>query len=488
MSISSPDAQSASTGLAGRVVRLLSVARLKPFDTSTSAGRSMERYRRAALTAITAAGAKAVSIATALITVPLTLRYLGTERYGLWLTMSSVIVMAGFADFGIGNGLLNVLSAANGRDDRDAAREAVSSATFMLLVVAVVIALAFAVSYLVVPWASVFNVDTALAAREAGPAMAVLIGCFVVNVPLDVVQRVQLGYQKGFVNYMWQAAGSLIALAAVIVAIELRAGLPWLVLGLAGGPVLATFMNGVVEFGWVRPWLLPAWKRATRRTARVILNLGVMFLVLQLAVTIAFASDNIVIAQVLGAEAVPEYAVPMRLFALIGVVISMLVGPLWPAYGEAMSRGDFGWVRRTLLRSMAMALVVAGLPSIILVIFGQQILTMWVGNSIDPSLALLLGLGTWTVLSALGTTLAMFLNGANIVKFQAICATIMAAVALVLKLKFAHHFGVAGVVWAVVLAYTLCIVVPMIVYVPRLLRRMGDAAGLRSASDETDAA
>lgn len=64
------------------------------------------------------------------ISVPLTLRYLGTERYGLWMTISSVIAVLGFSDLGLNNGLLNGISQANGTNDRELARRYVSSAFF----------------------------------------------------------------------------------------------------------------------------------------------------------------------------------------------------------------------------------------------------------------------------------------------------------------------------------------------------------------------
>ena len=78
--------------------------RLKEFDTSTPQGRSLERYRRVALTVVTTAGAKLVAILTTLVTVPLTLHYLGAERYGMWMTISSIVAMMGLADLGMGLG------------------------------------------------------------------------------------------------------------------------------------------------------------------------------------------------------------------------------------------------------------------------------------------------------------------------------------------------------------------------------------------------
>ena len=52
--------------------------------------------------------AKVASIIANLVTVPLILNYLGAEQYGVWITITSVFLILGVADFGIGNGLLNM--------------------------------------------------------------------------------------------------------------------------------------------------------------------------------------------------------------------------------------------------------------------------------------------------------------------------------------------------------------------------------------------
>ena len=242
-----------------RVSDLLSLVRFRAFDVTTEGGRSRERYRRAGFTAAAAFAAKLVGVVTILVTVPITLGYLGSERYGLWMTISSVSLMLGFADLGIGNGVLNVAADAYGRDDRKLGREAASSGFFLLSLVCVALWSCLRWSTPSCRGLDVYNVTSADAMSEAGPATAVFFLVWALNIPLDVVQRVQLGYQKGFVNYAWQAAGSCFALAGAVLAISTEAGLPWLVLALTGGPLLAVALNGVVEFGWVRPWLRPAW-------------------------------------------------------------------------------------------------------------------------------------------------------------------------------------------------------------------------------------
>src|SRR2546422_2066828 len=174
-----------------------SLLRRESFDTQTREGRSLERYRRAVLTTASSGAARGISLVAMLISVPLTVRYLGNERYALWVTISSIINLLSFADLGLGNGLLNVISESHGREDRDAAAQSVSSAFLMLVSTAAVITMAFLLVYPHLPWTRIFNLTSPVAIREAGPATAIFVACIVLNLPLGVVQRVQLGYQQG---------------------------------------------------------------------------------------------------------------------------------------------------------------------------------------------------------------------------------------------------------------------------------------------------
>ena len=61
----------------------------------------------------------------------------------MWMAMSSLVAMLGFADLGIGNGLLNAISDAHGRDDRGDAARYVSSAFFSLVAISLVALVAF---------------------------------------------------------------------------------------------------------------------------------------------------------------------------------------------------------------------------------------------------------------------------------------------------------------------------------------------------------
>jgi O-antigen/teichoic acid export membrane protein len=469
--------------MSGIIRKGLRLLRLDAFDTAEAGGRSKERYRRVAFTTLASIGSRGIQILTSLITVPLTLNYLGAERYGMWMTMSSLVAMLGFADLGIGNGLLNAVSDAFGRrDSKDAARY-VSSAFFTLIGIAAVVGIAFAAAYRFVPWARVFNVASPTAASEAGPAVAVLVACFLVGLPLGITSRVRFGYQQGFVDSSWMAGGSLVSLIAVLLAVALRAGLPVLVLAMSAGPLVATLFNGSWLFFKTHPELRPHWSRASRVAAFSILSTGVYFFILQIASAVAYQSDGIVVAQILGPESVAQYAVPMKLFILVPTILGFVFMPLWPAYAEAFARGDRDWALVTLRRSLKLAAAVSIPISLLLVVVGGPLIQVWVGPSIDPPWLLLAAAGTWAVMSAFAGALAMFLNGAKILRFQAVTAICMMVGNLGLSILFTLWIGLSGVLWGSVVAQAVFVFLPTVVFLLWFWRPPGTHVEMERVAD-----
>lgn len=454
----------------GLVRRTRDRLHLQQFETLTPEARSQERYKRVGLTAVASMGARAVALATTFITVPLTLRSLGAEQYGLWATITSVTALLGFANFGLSNGLVNGVSEALGRNDQETVRRYVSSVFYMLVVVMTVLGIAFAAIYGIVPWPRLFNVSSGDAAAVAGPAMAVFLAITLVALPLSVVQSVQAGLQEGFASSVWQGVGSIVSLVALVAAITVKARLPWLVLALGGGPVVAVLLNGAVLIRR-RPWLAPRLRLATLPAVRRMMRLGLMFFILAIAIAVAYQTDNIVIARLLGPAQVTQYAVPMKLFMLTPLILSFALTPLWPAYSEALTRRDVAWVRRTFIRSLAISAALGAVMSAVLLAFGVPILHAWAGGVVRPTTPLLLALTAWALVQCLTGPMAMYLNGANALGFQAVCATVMMVVNLALSIALTRAIGISGPAWGSVIAQVVVVLLPSALYIRWTFKR-----------------
>lgn len=431
--------------------------------------------------------ARAISLLTSLVSVPLTYRYLGAERYGIWMVLTSIIAAMGFADLGIGNGLVNAISEAYGKDDRRMARQHVTSALVLMLGIAAFLAAAGAACYPFLPWLRLLNVKSASAAAEGAEAFIVLYASFVINIPLGVIIRAQTGLQKGYSSQIVSAAGSVLSLGAILVVIAFHANLVWLVAASTFAGIVATLFNGLILFRDY-PWLVPARSAFSSASARKIFHLGILFFVLQCAVAVAYTSDNIVIDQVLGAAAVALYAVPQKLFSFVSQVMGMAIMPLWPAYGEAISRGDAAWVRRTFFRSLWLVSAIT-IPACTLLVFaGPWILRVAVGKSLQAPFALLVVLAVWGVVNAISMVTSILLNGAGILKAQSIVAVIVGISNLAISILLTRWLGVIGVCLGSIITQLFITFPFYLILIPRALRDMAQAAVHASPRNVTSSA
>lgn len=421
--------------------------------------RSSLRYKRIAFTTASSICAKAVVLIAALITVPMTLHYLGPERYGLWMTLTSLVLFLTSADLGIGNGLTITLAEADGADDQELARQSVSSGFFALAALATCVLGLLAVSYGRIRWDHLYNTISALASREAGVATTALIACTAISLPIGIVSRVQLGYQKGYLSDLWLAFGNCLSLIAILIIIRTGVGLPWLVVAVAGCPVLTSSANWIVQFCHLTPTLRPSLGLVDRKTTVRLLKLGSMFFVQQCLGLTYYLSDNLIISHMLGSARVAEFAVVQRLFS-IGLLSQYIMLPMWPACREAMTRGDTAWADKTLRHALRLNVMIGGGGGVVLLLASRWLLYRWAHVTVPDIDALRLGFAAWIVVVGYIAVMNAFLNQPGVMKRHLFIFGTATVLAVLLKPLFLRHWGSAGVVWATVAAYSLAYVIP----------------------------
>lgn len=413
------------------------------------------------------AGVGGLNMLGSLITMPLVLHSLGVERFGVWVTLSSLMALSALGDLGIGNGLINAISTAHGTDDRISARIYVSSAFFMALAFSCVLFAVFAVLDFVVPWPTLFHLSSPAAIAEVGPAVKVIMACVVFNIPLGVLLKVRTGYQEVHIMTLWGMLGIIAAVPTVVALAWVKAPLPWFVFADAGVPLVIMTCNAACLFLIDRPWLRPALSSVRLQAMRGLLSLGLLFLVLHVTGMLAFSFDNLLAIAICGPEAAGLYAIAIKLFGPCRLIAGTLLGPLWPAYGEAVARGDIAWARRALAVSIIAAEVFVVPLSLVSLFFGSSLASFWFQRPISLSFGLLAGMALWVMVETVGGGLSMFLNGASVVRAQVPLCITFAAAAIGVKITLAYRFGVAGIIWGTVIPYAIVQILPYL----RLVRR-----------------
>ncbi|MGQ5265274.1 lipopolysaccharide biosynthesis protein [Micromonospora sp. ZYX-F-536] len=433
----------------------------RPTAPAAPAAPTTSRGRRLLSWIATAALSRAVSALVPLFLLPVTLSYLGTDLYGLWAAVLAVTGMVAFADLGVGLGLMTRLAPCRVDGDTDTARRYVSSAYAAVCGVALPLcALLWLVSGFI-PWSSLFNA-TGAAARDARLVAMICLTAFLLNIPLSLVARVQYAYQQVAASNVWQATASALSLPLALGAVFLELPPIAVIASIAVGPLLVNIANTAWTFGRRLPQLAPRPRFIDGRGIRDLFGLGGLFFLVTLVMVLADNADPLIIAHVLGLASVTAYAVPAKLFTQLGALVTLVNQPLWPMHGEALARGDIGWVRRTVRRMTIVSTLIALLPSTLLVIFGEELFAAWlpipVGNR-----ALLLGFACWWIVLAAISPRFMVQNAAGVIRPQLWGYLLYLPLSVIGKLYGVHWFGVSAAPYIAVVIYTIT-VVPAAIY------------------------
>ncbi|MGW5576824.1 lipopolysaccharide biosynthesis protein [Micromonospora chokoriensis] len=413
------------------------------------------RDHRLSVDIATSLVAKGVGLAAPLVITPACFRYLGDQRYGLWMAITALTGMAWFADLGLGNGLLTRLGLL-ADDSRQQARE-ISSAYATLGVVALALLSGLVLVEPLVPWARVFGVTDPAIAAEASTLALLCFGAFAVNIPLSLIQRIQYARAQVTQSNAWQAAGALVSMAAVLGAIAAGSG-PLTVIACAVLAVPATnLLNTVVYFWRQHSTARPRPQLVHRATAVGLLRLGLQFFALSAMSSIALNVDSPLVAHVLGLSVAAYYAVVGKLFAVLSLFVGLVGMTVWPANGAALARGDIAWVRRITRRMMLLNGVIVGTAGLTLVVCGHRLLDLWVGG-VDAAVvpvAVLAALAFWSFLVAVASPLLLVQNSIGLLRPQFVGWAAFLLLATGLKLAGLHEFGLVGLPVAGCLAYLL---------------------------------
>jgi O-antigen/teichoic acid export membrane protein len=389
------------------------------------------------------------------ISVPILVRYLGPEEYGLWVTISMTIAMLVVLDVGIASTLTNLISEAYAHDDRESAGHYFSTAFWMTAAVALVLGAAGWLVWPHIDFAYLLNLKDPALTPEVSRATMAAAALFLCGLPAGLAARALAGYQELHFANLFSAGGNVLALGAIVLVVALHGSLAVLVGAYAGAIVLGS----VACLGWMcavrKPWLRPWPGRVRVRLASRIFTSGGQFFLMQLAGLVVFNSDNLVIAHFLTPAQVTPYSVTWRLVSYITAAQVLLFPAMWPAYSEAWTRGDLGWIRRAYGRLERLtALTLAG-GGVVLLFFGERVIRIWAGPAAVPTPGLLRLMCVWMVIFAVTTNQACLMAATNRIRRQAIAAALSAAANLALTLYWVRTLGLIGVLLGTVVSYVM---------------------------------
>lgn len=415
----------------------------------------------------------AQAVATLLV-ISWALPYLGAERFGAWMTLAAAFGLLSVGDLGITNGVINLVARYRATSRASRASLTINAATVTMTLLAACFGIALFAAAPFIRWEALFAgaVPEASGVRVDGmvPVARLLGLAFAISLLTGLFTKIRLGCNEAYRNAPWDIIAAIAAVGLTFVAVRAGAGFLWVIAASVLPPIAAHAVGGAVLFTREHPELAPWPPHLSARALGRTLRFGGLYFALQVGGLLSHQIDSLVLAKLIGATAVSEYTVAMRLFMLVPNWVGMLLIPLWPAYAAAKARGDWGWIRKAWLVSLGFCMACNLAAVTVLWFWHGPILHLWIGDAVRPSGALITGFTVWAILNGFHGPVAILLNGLSIIRFQVICGLLSAALNVVISILLTLRLGVSGVVWGSVIAHTLVVLVPALFLIFRLRR------------------
>jgi O-antigen/teichoic acid export membrane protein len=380
---------------------------------------------------------KGTSILIGIVMVPLTIDYVNPTQYGLWLTMSSVIVWFNFFDIGLGNGLKNKLTEAIAQKEQQLAKEYVSTAYGLLGIISLVIILLYASLRSSIDWGTILNAPPGLN-NELNTLAFYMVLMFGIAFVLQLVNIVFYALQQSAKVAMVSLVGNIFSLVLVLILKATTNGsLLYLGLSLFLGNLLSLLMYSAWFFFNEKRELRPSLRFINLKHSKTLLSLGSKFFIIQLSALVQYESTNIIISRYFSPLEVTQYNIPLKLFGAFNMGFSLLLLPLWSLVTQAYTKQDYNWIiasERKLLSIWRYMILV----SVVVLLCSDFIYSVWLNDQVTIPFFTSFGVMLYMLTAIYGSLYVVILNGIGALKQQ----FILAIIAMILYIPLTYLLAV----------------------------------------------
>jgi len=395
---------------------------------------------------------KGGNILIGLLLVPLTLNYVNSETYGIWLALSSMVAWFAFFDIGINNGLKNRLTEALAHDDIPLAQKYVSTTYAFLAMIFIPLMVIMLIVAPLMDWFSILSLSQGVVEGLLA-SVCIIIVYFCLNFILSTVNIVMLADQRPAAESFRTFIQQLLSLAVIFVLTKTTQGsLLHLCLALCLCPLAVVTLFNFTLFRGRYKSIRPQVNQVDFSLAPDLFKLGVQFFIIQIAFVIQYQMTNYLIIHYFGATEVTEYNIAYKYFNVPYMLWVTMITPLWAAVTDAVAKQELHWVKGAIKKYLILLLIfVAG--SLAMLALSAPLYELWVGDRVNVPFEISLWVMIFNMAMMFGTIFVNVLNGAGILKVQTIASMISPLLFLVLCFLFMRMgWGVKSILVASVIA------------------------------------
>lgn len=395
---------------------------------------------------------KVIGLITSLLVVTITLNYLNSELYGVWLTITSILYWFSFFDIGLGNGMRNYLTEAVSKGNYKEAQSYLSTTIIALTIIASIIAIVGFILLKLLNLNSVFNTNT-ISNAELQNVLFVAIGFTLILFVLKNIGYVFVALQKYALWDFINTLGNIIGLLIIFLLTKFTNGkLIYVVFAFTCTPAIIYILAAIPIFSKY-PEFRPTIQSFRKDFLSTIVGKGLGFFLIQItSCLVIYGSSNLFITQFCGPESVTTYNVAYKFFNLLAIGYLVFISPMWNAYTDAYVKQDFNWIEKAFKSALKIWLFTE-FAGIIMLIVSQYFYLFWVGKAVHVPFMVSLSVFLYISFFNLNNCVTYLLNGLNKIYIQIITSITATFIYLTIMFVWGRNMNIQEIVFYMSAAY-----------------------------------
>lgn len=383
------------------------------------------------------------------LSVPLSLNFLGQERYGLFETILTALSWASLTNLGLGNGLRNNISYSLAENKTREIRHMIG-ATFTLSTVLVITLLLIGniCIYYLIDFTWLFT-NITISITEIKISFSISFSFFCFSLFSELFSSIALGIHKSYISSLSKTLSSALYVLFLFWIVKAQIQSCLLISSIIYG--IAILMGDFISaiFIFLRKDIWPPIFKKNGEYYKRLFKTSFSFFLLQIATIVLFSSDNFIISKLLGPKDVTEYSIINKCFFVIISLFSIVLIQVWNAAADAYVKQDFDWIRR-IIKKLHLLLLSCIFMSFFIACFFNEIVSFWLGDEFSYSLLIRFLFVLYVYIHCSNAIYVNVLNGIGHLKWQIIVYLLCAVLNFLLSYYLIEYFdiGYIGVLYS----------------------------------------
>lgn len=379
---------------------------------------------------------KGISIAVSFFLVPLTLGFVDKELYGIWLTLSSIVIWLNFFDVGFTLGLKNKLAEAVALKDWEKGKKLVSTTYALMCIIFLPLMLLLFFVIPLINWCDFLNVQEKFR-QDIIWTMYPLIACFCLQMILNIIISVVAAFQRTAFSTSFHVIAHLLSLIIIIfLPYVTKPSLFALSLAISTTPLLVLSIVSYYFYRHKFNKVSPSTHHVDFNYVKELFSLGGKFFIIQIQGIVLYQCTNILISNVSSPTDVSVYNIAYKYLSIGMMFYSICMGPLWPAFTDAYTKQDYHWMQR-MYKKMCYLYSMVIIVFFVMTLISPIVYDLWVGNHIDIPFFMTLFIAIYMSVHSWDMLQITLVNGVGKIKMQ----TYVVLIGLFLHIPFSLFWG-----------------------------------------------